>query len=603
MARMKMARLACLLCPVLSTRVSLSDDMLAETVSGADNGGHVSEVSGSAVDSLHRRISLASNLSSHMDPFVFIGANVETRTTAQRGNGGIRPNRCPEQYKIPKQLKTRFEKGFLRNWCRGPMGMYPDYGATDPKNVSLEVQGAACKSATWASNAVMDLLMHHEPVENEYKKMNNVGGWGGTCTCPDGEVFNVGDMMGGSTGCESLACEGGVSGPCGDHIPAEAAGHGARCASGESSGLHVEIPHGDGMVLYRVTKTISGGPGGLGINNGGVYEITKVVNTRSSASLPEKLALKVPKSPDKGGNEQEFQTEISCLRASAGLVGVSKLYATSFKLPEGDTCHKAIVLDLIDGKPWAKELSLSKEDECILQESAFKLMCGMTHPKRHTVNMDLNNPGNWMMLKGVHSKDRFVNIDLGLCYQPKPAKGTTIEGSAEDMLAKSPEGAEDLEDFMWRNEKVPGIFLSMSDLVLNSQKRIDWADPIVNLYQKVPNVGGWGGTCTCPDGEVFYVGDVMGGNGCDRLSCEGGVPGPCGPNIPPEASGFGAKCAPPGAAARAAMADARRDAVKLDDLINRVSNIEAHVTKSCAWNSPAKFMVAFLSCVWWLSAS
>ena len=38
-----------------------------------------------------------------------------------------------------------------------------------------------------------------------------VGGWGGTCTCPNGEVYGVGDN---GDFCASLACINGVSGVC-----------------------------------------------------------------------------------------------------------------------------------------------------------------------------------------------------------------------------------------------------------------------------------------------------------------------------------------------------------------------------------------------------
>ena len=38
-----------------------------------------------------------------------------------------------------------------------------------------------------------------------------VGKWGGSCTCPDGAVYQVGDN---SNRCQSLACVGGVSGDC-----------------------------------------------------------------------------------------------------------------------------------------------------------------------------------------------------------------------------------------------------------------------------------------------------------------------------------------------------------------------------------------------------
>ena len=39
-------------------------------------------------------------------------------------------------------------------------------------------------------------------------KESGVGSWGGTCTCPDGQVYTVGDLE----GCSTLACYGGVSG-------------------------------------------------------------------------------------------------------------------------------------------------------------------------------------------------------------------------------------------------------------------------------------------------------------------------------------------------------------------------------------------------------
>jgi len=39
-----------------------------------------------------------------------------------------------------------------------------------------------------------------------------VGGWGGLCTCPDGLVYRVGDN---GDACASIACVGGLAGPCG----------------------------------------------------------------------------------------------------------------------------------------------------------------------------------------------------------------------------------------------------------------------------------------------------------------------------------------------------------------------------------------------------
>ena len=65
----------------------------------------------------------------------------------------------------------------------------------------------------------------------------------------------------------------------------------------------------------------------------------------------------------------------------------------------------------------------------------------------------------------------------------------------------------------------------------------------VNIKEEnVAGVGGHGGTCTCPDGAVYQVGDNY--NSCNSLACIGGVWGTCSSNNP----GGGhvrVTCAPP----------------------------------------------------------
>lgn len=47
-----------------------------------------------------------------------------------------------------------------------------------------------------------------------------------------------------------------------------------------------------------------------------------------------------------------------------------------------------------------------------------------------------------------------------------------------------------------------------------------------NLYEKeVPGVGGWGGQCTCEDGQPYMVGDNH--DGCSTFACVGGEMGTC----------------------------------------------------------------------------
>ena len=43
------------------------------------------------------------------------------------------------------------------------------------------------------------------------ENVGTVGGYGGSCTCPNGEVYQVGDH---NDNCATLACVNGISGEC-----------------------------------------------------------------------------------------------------------------------------------------------------------------------------------------------------------------------------------------------------------------------------------------------------------------------------------------------------------------------------------------------------
>ena len=62
------------------------------------------------------------------------------------------------------------------------------------------------------------VLRSNEARDDNVKEtdVSGVGGWGGKCTCPDGQVYQVGDN---SDRCASLACVDGVSGACGSTNP------------------------------------------------------------------------------------------------------------------------------------------------------------------------------------------------------------------------------------------------------------------------------------------------------------------------------------------------------------------------------------------------
>jgi len=61
----------------------------------------------------------------------------------------------------------------------------------------------------------------------------DVGGWGGSCTCGDGETYQVGDN---NDGCGSLACVGGTSGIC-KEVDGPGAGVRVTCGNGRGGGI------------------------------------------------------------------------------------------------------------------------------------------------------------------------------------------------------------------------------------------------------------------------------------------------------------------------------------------------------------------------------
>jgi len=78
----------------------------------------------------------------------------------------------------------------------------------------------------------------------------------------------------------------------------------------------------------------------------------------------------------------------------------------------------------------------------------------------------------------------------------------------------------------------------------NGGMKVTCTVPSGNWYRSVPNVGSWGGICTCPDGQQYEVGDN--GDSCGSIACEGGVSGECGEDsIDPNSAGMKVTCDAP----------------------------------------------------------
>jgi len=78
-----------------------------------------------------------------------------------------------------------------------------------------EVPAAEKMQVVLGSDALLSDITHDEANQEAgnivTENAPNVGGWGGSCECPDGNVYQVGDNH---DSCGSLACVGGTSGTC-----------------------------------------------------------------------------------------------------------------------------------------------------------------------------------------------------------------------------------------------------------------------------------------------------------------------------------------------------------------------------------------------------
>ena len=116
------------------------------------------------------------------------------------------PSTTPKQSHAPTSAPTTNEKP-----C--PVGQEPTFAPT-----AAPTRAPSCAPSTTSPFSIAPPPSAplppgcDGPRENEYvKAVPGIGGWGGSCTCPDGQVYQVGDLDG---KCGSLACYGGVSGEC-----------------------------------------------------------------------------------------------------------------------------------------------------------------------------------------------------------------------------------------------------------------------------------------------------------------------------------------------------------------------------------------------------
>jgi len=139
--------------------------------------------------------------------------------------------KCP---RLQNEYSHREGVGGWGGWCQCPNGERYNVGDRGDSCGSLACVGGvaeACEEEVDATREGMQAICanHYEHVDE------GVGSWGGVCTCPDGQTYNVGDKNDGcAQGSLSLACYGGVPGTCEQSEDESRAGMQVTCAAAPS---------------------------------------------------------------------------------------------------------------------------------------------------------------------------------------------------------------------------------------------------------------------------------------------------------------------------------------------------------------------------------
>jgi len=102
--------------------------------------------------------------------------------------------------------------------------------------------GVHCDSASWAMledpsqiGSCRKFTDAKKPNANEVESVDWVGEWGGTCTCPDGTQYQVGDVL---WDCGALACYGGQMGTCHKYVDPKWSRKKVKCDNNHINSLY-----------------------------------------------------------------------------------------------------------------------------------------------------------------------------------------------------------------------------------------------------------------------------------------------------------------------------------------------------------------------------
>jgi len=360
-------------------------------------------------------------------------------------------------------------------------------------------------------------------VENHYRRVSGVGSWGGTCTCPDGQTYNVGDLHDAcAAGPASLACEGGTAGDCERRVDAARDGMKVTCAPGAAS----DAP------------------------------------SATSAPVPEERTT--PSAPSEEAPRDNYR------KAEAGTVGSFGGWCTC---PSGERYNVGDRWDGCAKGRWSLACEGGTPGDCEQVESSERQGMMVTCAPAQEPPMQApegpatqppeapgqapsaerpSPPAPAPVARPPASLDNYrwspgVGEWGGLCVCPSGASynvGDLHDGCAHGTASLACEGGTPMECIRQVDKARAGMKVTCAPIKLPAEGKVPEARPepeaptlvevttttgLSDDYRRVDHVGAWGGICTCPSGKSYNVGDKRDGcqHGKASLACEGGVPGEC----------------------------------------------------------------------------
>jgi len=327
--------------------------------------------------------------------------------------------------------------------------------------------------------------MWRVPVNKVINNAWQVGSDGGTCTCPNGDVYQVGGV---NNGCSSLACVHGISGTCSTNNP---------------GGAGV-------MVICDPTPIVSGElrvPWQGSLRYPGWWAPAQMNMVDYSL-----IAFGLPRAfPDVFGNgsfvlpvhgsQQGPTCDAALYKPIASSSTVTFASSGTYNANDGDDATSWFSVG--NSSEWWLALDLEEATTMV----SVTVQWGVNHPTQYTIEGGWDGQ-SWTL---AHTESGGASFAVG--QQPNITSTLTTPQGLRWLRIRS-------------SGQASGVNVRETGVV---------------------GVGGWGGTCTCPNGAVYQVGDN--GDSCATIACIGGISGTCSGNNP-GGGGVRVTCGLPAASVR-----------------------------------------------------